>query len=190
MTCERHSLSALEIEDWIVLVGLTDEGIRLDETQCRRLLELHGVTGTAFAIPGPIADALNAAQTDRQRELLEGASSRNGNWFDLEMDKLDRWAEDRRASLKAELDELDQALREARKTARSAPTLPEKLERQRESRALESKRDEAWRAFDHASREVDRQKDRVLDEISHRLEQNTRSGISFRPAVAVDMMKA
>lgn len=49
--------------------------------------------------------------------------------------------------------------------------LTEKLERQREARILEGKRDEAWRAFDQASREIDQQKDTLLDEISQRLEQ-------------------
>lgn len=50
--------------------------------------------------------------------------------------------------------------------------LTEKLERQREARILEGKRDEAWRAFDQASREIDRQKDTLLDEIGWRLEQH------------------
>jgi hypothetical protein len=36
-------------------------------------------------------------------------SAKNGEWFDIEMDKLDRWAEDRRTSLKADLEELDWA---------------------------------------------------------------------------------
>ena len=87
------------------------------------------------------------------------------------MDKLDRWAEDRRASLKAELAELDEELKEAKKAARLAPTLPEKLDRQRAARTLEAKREDAWRAYDQASREIDRQKDALLDEISRRLEQ-------------------
>ena len=52
-----------------------------------------------------------------------------------------------------------------------APTLPEKLERQREARLLEGKRDEAWRAFDQASREIDHQKDTLLDVIGQRLTQ-------------------
>ena len=102
---------------------------------------------------------------------MEELATRNGRWFDLEMDKLDRWAEDRRASLKATLNELDEALKAAKKAARLAPTLPEKLERQREARLLEGKRDEAWRAFDQASREIDRQKDTLLDEIGQRLTQ-------------------
>jgi hypothetical protein len=37
---------------------------------------------------------------------------------------------------------------------------------------MEGKRDEAWRSYDAASREVDRQKDALLDE-SRRLEQKT-----------------
>jgi predicted nucleic acid-binding Zn-ribbon protein len=85
------------------------------------------------------------------------------------MDKLDRWAEDKRASLRAELAELDDVLKDAKKAARLAPTLPEKLDRQRAARALETRREEAWRAYDHASREIDVQKDALLDTISQRL---------------------
>lgn len=106
------------------------------------------------------------------QELLDGMTARNGRWFDTEMDKLDRWAEDRRATLKAELEKLDEALKETKKAARLAPNLPEKLERQREVRKLEAKRDDAWRSYDQASRDLDRQKDALLDEISQRLQQN------------------
>ena len=42
---------------------------------------------------------------------------------------------------------------EIRKTARLAHNLPEKLERQRELRKLETRRDEAWRSYDQTSRE-------------------------------------
>lgn len=61
----------------------------------------------------------------------------------------------------------------AKKTARLAPNLPDKLGRQRELRRLEAKRDDAWHSYDQASRDVDRQKDALLDEISQRLEQKT-----------------
>jgi shikimate kinase len=100
-------------------------------------------------------------------------ATRNGRWFEIEMDKLDRWAEDRRATLKAELDELDEMIKATKKAARLAPNLPDKLERQRELRKLEAKRDNAWRSYDSASQDVDRQKDSLLDEISQRLERKT-----------------
>jgi hypothetical protein len=68
---------------------------------------------------------------------------------------------------------------ETKRSARMAPNLPEKLELQRKLRGLETKRDEAWRAYDTASRDIDRQKDALLDEISRRLEQKTECGTLF-----------
>ena len=122
-------------------------------------------------MPEPIAARLAEMHSARKCELLDELSSRNGRWFDLETDKLDRWAEDRRTSLKATLEDLDQALKAARKAARTAPTLPEKLERQRAARDLEGRRDDAWRAFDQGSRDLDLQKDALLDETGQRLTQ-------------------
>jgi superfamily II DNA or RNA helicase len=169
--CARLTVSAMETEDHLSLAGATDAGEALDEAQCRRLFDLPATVEHASGMPEPIAARLADAHARRQRELLEELATRNGRWFDLEMDKLDRWAEDRRSSLKATLEELDQALKAAKKAARHAPTLPEKLERQREARALEGKRDDAWRAFDQASRDLDRQKDALLDEMGRQLTQ-------------------
>lgn len=171
LVCSRLTMSALETEDLLVLTGLTDDGVALDEAQCRRLFDLPATQGARCEMPLTVATALDEAQARRRQELLEEIAARNGRWFDTEMDKLDAWADDRRASLKDELAGLDEALKEAKKAARLAPTLPEKLERQRAARTLEARREEAWRAYDQASREIDRQKDALLDEISRRLEQ-------------------
>jgi superfamily II DNA or RNA helicase len=171
LSCVRLTVNAMETEDHLLFAGMTDAGQPLDDAQCRRLFDLPGTLGSACTVPAAMASGFADSHTRRQRALLEELATRNGRWFDVEMEKLDRWAEDRRSSLKAELTDLDDALKAAKKAARLAPTLPEKLERQREARVLEGKRDEAWRDFDQASREIDRQKDTVLDEISQRLEQ-------------------
>jgi hypothetical protein len=152
LVCANLTLSALETEDLLVLTGSADDGMALDEAQCRRLFDLPARQGPNREIPAAIAATLEEAISRRRQGILEEITARNGRWFDTEMDKLDRWAEDRRDSLKAELAELDEALKEAKKGARLAPTLPEKLERQRTARTLETKREEAWRAYDQASR--------------------------------------
>ena len=171
LICTQFTVAALETEDVIAFSALTDNGDSLDDTQCRRLFDLPAIVGSACDIPSTLSSVLAAAQSKRRQAFLDETTSRNGRWFETEIDKLDRWAEDRRTSLKAELDELDDAFKEAKKAARLAPTLPEKLERQRAARTLETKREEAWRAYDEASRDIDRQKDSLLDEVSHRLEQ-------------------
>jgi hypothetical protein len=72
------------------------------------------------------------------------------------------------------MDELDAALNAAKRAAHVAAMLPEKLERQREARGLEGQRDEAWRAFDQASRDLDVSKDELLDEIGSWLTRSAR----------------
>jgi superfamily II DNA or RNA helicase len=171
LTCAHLTLSAIDTEDHLFFTGTMDPGEPLDDPQCRRLFDLPASVERICTVPETIAASLADAQARRERLLLEELANRNGHWFDLEMDKLDRWAEDRRTSLKATLNDLDEALKAAKKAARIAPTLPEKLERQREARVLEGRRDDAWRAFDQAVRDIDRQKDALLDEISRQLEQ-------------------
>jgi hypothetical protein len=61
--------------------------------------------------------------------------------------------------------DLDVRIKEAKKAARFAPSLPQKLLLQREVKTLESRRDEAWRVFDRASRELERDKEKLLDDI-------------------------
>jgi superfamily II DNA or RNA helicase len=172
LACKRLTVSAMETEDHLFFAGATDAAEPLDDVQCRRLFDLPATVDRSCILPEAIGAALAEVHARRQRQVLEELTSRNGRWFDLEMDKLDRWADDRRASLKATLNEVDEALKAAKRAARLASTLPEKLELQRAARVLEGERDETWRAFDQASRDVDRQKDAVLDEIGLRLHQH------------------
>lgn len=120
------------------------------------LFDLPATETVSSEMPAPVAVALEEAQDRRPQGLLRETTSRNARWFDREMDKLDHWAEDRRVSLKGDLRELDEALREGKKVARFAPTLLGRLGRQGAVRVLEPERDEAWRAYDHASRKIDR----------------------------------
>lgn len=171
LTCSRLTLTAIETEDALLLAGVTDAGTALDDTQCRRLFDLPARTRGQTTVPQSQVQLLAAGTAARKAEIIDETSVRNGRYFDIEIDKLDKWADDRRASLKAALDEVDEALKDAKKAARNAPNLPEKLERQRAVRTLEEKRDKAWRDYDAAAREIDRQKDALLDDISQRLGQ-------------------
>ncbi|MBW7904801.1 MAG: DEAD/DEAH box helicase [Phycisphaerae bacterium] len=173
LSCFRLTVQSLDVEEHVILAGVTDAGETLDNGQCRRLFDLPGRVNGPVSVPSAVQAMLADVLAIRQNELLSALAAKSGQWFDTEMDKLDRWAEDRRTALKAELDELDAGIKETKKAARLAPNLPEKLELQRKLRTLETKRDEAWRSYDAASRDVDRQKDALLDEIGRQLEQKT-----------------
>jgi superfamily II DNA or RNA helicase len=172
LTCTSITVEALETEDQLILVGMTDRGEELEERQGRRLFDLPGEIRELMSVPDVVGVELQRVGNEARSGMLEERAMRQGKWFEVEMDKLDRWADDKRVSLKRELDDLDTQLKEAKRLARFAPTMPEKLERQRAVRALETKREAAWRAYDQARGDIDREKDALLDDITGRLEQS------------------
>ncbi len=179
LMCGKFSVRALEEEDHILLTGMTENGEVLDTAQMERFFDLPAAQGKELTPSSAVENHLNNLCMIQQKIIIEELGKKNADLFEVEIDKLDHWADDRRTSLKVELEELDESIKEMRKAARLAPNLPDKLEKQQALRKLETKRDEAWRNYDAASRELDKQKDDLLDDISKRLEQNTESNTLF-----------
>jgi hypothetical protein len=116
LAANRLTVKALESEDYIVLGAVTDDGLELDAEQARRLFSLTASTG-----PAHCDIAVNAAgvYSSLKNIILNDISERNALFFEEEMDKLNRWAEDRRKSLKYTLKIYDDRIYRA-KERRSA----------------------------------------------------------------------
>ena len=140
LSCARLTITAFETEDHLLFAGVKDDGAPLDVVQLGRLFDLPGEVAGRTSLENELQQKLTKQLDAQQKLVTEHLSQKNGTWFDVEMDKLDRWAEDRRSSLKGGLDELDVKIRETRKEARLAPNLPTKLELQRQLRQLEGRR--------------------------------------------------
>ncbi|MEQ1653842.1 MAG: SNF2-related protein, partial [Hyphomicrobium sp.] len=138
LAIDKLTVTAVDVEDEIVLAGQTDDGAALGIDECRRLFDLPAAAGAATNVPADVRSALDGITRRHKQSTLERLTERDGALFDTEMEKLDKWAEDRRTSLKSDLDELDEAIKTAKKAARTAPTVPEKWERQRDIRKLET----------------------------------------------------
>jgi len=173
LLCSRAALTAFETEDHLLFAGFTDSGDELDHAQCRRLFDLPGEEGGSVSCDPGMRERCEGQVNAEIQRIAVRLAEKNGVWFDAEMDKLDRWADDQRTSLKADLDDLDAKIKETKREARSAPNLPTKLDLQRQLRQFEAKRNEAWKEYDESSRNVEQKKDGLLDEISQKLNQKT-----------------
>tara|TARA_E500000318_G_C3569084_1_gene217021 strand:+ start:2780 stop:3322 length:543 start_codon:yes stop_codon:yes gene_type:complete len=116
-----------------------------------------------------LPEALSAMVEAERQTILDDLATRQARWFDDEMEKLDNWAEDKRTGLKADLKEFDDQIKALKKDIRQTGNLPDKLSLQRQARVLDAKRDEAWREYDAAAREIEVQKDGLLDQVEERL---------------------
>lgn len=84
----------------------------------------------------------------------------------------------RRNSLKVTLKELDDQIKDIKKQGRLAPTCG-KLKLEKERKRLETERDEAWKDYDGAAKEIERSKDKLIDTIESRLAQNVKTSELF-----------
>ena len=157
-------------QDHIILAAMTDDGRRIDPKAAMRLFELLFRKNGAPELQPP--EAVNGIVKPERQNVLDELAVRQATWFDDEMEKLDNWAEDKRAGLKADLKELDDQLKSLKREIRQTGNLPDKLALQRQARTLEARRDEAWRAHDDAAKEIEVQKDGLLDQVEERLGQD------------------
>ena len=167
------TVTAFETEDHVLMSAVTDDGTPLDDEQCRRLFALDAKSSSLL---GDGADAnrdnqLRGLLDVQRQEIFDSLGEKNAHYFEIELDKLDRWGEDQRNSLKLALKELEDQIKETRRNARLAPNLPEKLKLEREKRSLDSKRDEAWKRYEQAAKDIDTRKDGLMDEVEKRLKQ-------------------
>ena len=169
LLCSKLTISTFATEDHLLFTGLAEDGLPLDTDALKRLFDLPGAAHEAV-LPMS-ASELQAKMDTEQAAITQRLSESNGQWFDAEMEKLDRWAEDQRKSLKADLEELEESIRAGRREARLAPNLPEKLQLQQRVRQQEARHTEALLAYKEACSTIDKRKDILLDETSKRLQQ-------------------
>ena len=123
---------------------------------------------------GSAPTVLNEIRDELRGFRLEDLQSRNEEFFREEEDKLDRWAEDVKFALERELRELDTQIKGAKKASKSAVALAEKLEAQKQIKALEAKRNAKRRQLFEAQDDVDRKRAELIEEIERQLQTKTR----------------
>jgi ERCC4-related helicase len=169
LLCAKLTIKTFEAEDHLLYAGILENGAAMESDACKRLFDLPATVRQRVL---PVAEADLRVQLDlEQQAITEHLSVTNGKWFDVEMEKLDRWADDQRKSLKAVVEELEEGIRTGKREARMAPNLPEKLQMQQRVRQQEARHTEALLAYKEACATIDARKDTLLDETSKRLQQ-------------------
>lgn len=168
LEASRLTVQSLNTEEFMIFAGCSDTGAWLDDEQRQKIMGIVGrVTGTSPAMPASL-DERRQAQIDLR---LKEVDSRNGQYFDEEVSKLDRWADDLKSGLERDIKELDKAIREARSRGRQATSLTDKLAAQKEMKGLEAKRNKLRRELYDQQDAIDAQRDGLITEIEKQLKQ-------------------
>ena len=177
LSLARLSVESFEEEDHLIFSAVTDTGTVLDDEQAQRLFSLPGSVGAGlapaqgFKPSQTISDQLQQLSAAGQSRIIEGISARNSVFFDDEMDKLEKWADDLKSGLEYELKELDREIKCLKTESKKILKLEEKLQAQKEIKELEKKRNTKRRTLFEAQDEIDSRKEGLIEGVEERLKQ-------------------
>jgi len=164
-------------EDHLILSALTDAGHPLDAEAAKRMLSLasagsHEISQTP---PASLKDLEAKTQNQIQRQISE----RNAQFFEDEANKLDGWADDLKLGLEREIKDIDRQIKEARRAASAATSLEEKLDGQKQIKALESHRKERRRSLFDAQDNIDEKRESLIAIIEGKLQNSATTSDLF-----------
>lgn len=137
----------------------------------RSSLGIEGRVVRSMTVPGEVEERLRARLETERQGLLDRVTARNTRFFDEELEKLERWADDLKGGLEREIKDLDTDIRDARREARLERGLEAKVAAQRRIKDLEAERTRKRRALFEAQDEIDRKKEALIGQVEGRLRQ-------------------
>lgn len=165
------SLSSFEEEDHLLIANCTEDMETLDTELSERFFSLNATESEDVSVPYEMNGLLTEICHKEKKEIMEQTALRNRDFFDLEIDKLDQWADDMKISLQKEIEDLDAEIKLRKAEARKMMSLENKVQAQRAIKEMEKKRNEKRRSLFEAQDEIDNKKEHLLTEIENQLEQ-------------------
>ena len=169
LSLHKLTLTSFESEDKVLAAIINDEGEPLLPEIGAALFELHAepLACSPFSIE-------HSRKLEQHAEHLKNRSlnenqERNRKYFDEEIDKLDRWSDDLKTGLEAELKDVDQQIRQAAKDSKLAPTLDAKLSFARQQKDLESVRSKKRRELFEEQDRIDLQKGELIQQVEAKM---------------------
>ena len=141
LSVELLKMHAYDDEEVLLLAGHTDTGESLSEEEIHRLFSLEAnVEEDLNQIPNSSLEKLSLAINLSKDFYVTNNEQRNAQVFDEEIERLERWADDKKLSIEVRLKELELEIKQTKKEAIQQISLEAKLNLQRKAKDLEKKR--------------------------------------------------
>lgn len=175
---ESVEVNSFEVTDHIVFISYDSEGNVLTQEQAQRLMELPS------KILNEGSTKLNNPETDLRENILKGLqielTNKDARFLQFEINKLNKWAEDRIFIAEKELKDLKARIKELTREAAQVSEPSEQLQIQSKIRELEKRQKAKRRAIFDAEDQVLEKRDTMIDQISKRMQRNFHSKILFQ----------
>jgi SNF2 family DNA or RNA helicase len=138
----NFSVGSFEEEDRLLATAVDASGEHIEQDIIKKLFSLPASKVMPATVTEGERNDLDRLEKDSVNLVSEQIMKRNGEFFEQEVDKLDRWAEDMKKSLEIELKKLDVDIKAMKTNAKKIAILEEKVKFQKQIKEFEKKRNE------------------------------------------------
>jgi ERCC4-related helicase len=161
-------VNSFEVTDHLIFTALTDDGEIITQEQCQRMVELAAIVKDidkkVQEFPGK-----ESISTEILRHLRAELRSKDARYLQHEVNKLNRWAEDRIYLVEKELKDTKQRIKELTRQAAQTNETVEQLDIQKRIRDLEKRQRRQRQEIFDAEDQIKEQRDGMIDEIEKRM---------------------
>lgn len=163
-------IETFEKENFLLFSGIDSNGNIIDDETCRKIFNINNAY-----INGSCAinkeEKLKEVFDVQLNVVLDKLLEKNNKFFDSEIEKLEKWAEDVKKSIELELRNLDMDIKFKRAEARKLLKLEDKLNMQKEIKELEKKRNNLRFNLFEEQDKIDENKEILIEEIENKMKQ-------------------
>ena len=174
MKVSNYTLEALEAEDQVLVTALLDKGDAIPQDIAKKFFSLAAQLGETISISEENKNKLDSFEQKAVDVINTRSAERNSDFFDSEVDKLDKWADDMKTALELDLKKLDIDIKASKTIAKKNINLDEKLKAQRTIKEMEKKRNEMRKKLYESQDEMDARKEELIARVEVQLKQRTK----------------
>lgn len=175
---ESVEVNSFEVTDHIIFIGSDREGNILSQEQSQRLMELPAKISESSAFE------MNSLDSPMRDKILKGLqielTNKDSRFLQFEINKLNKWAEDRIFIAEKELKDLKIRIKDLTRQAAQVSEPSDQLQLQSKIRELEKRQKAKRRAIFDAEDQVLEKRDTMIEQISKRMQRNFHSKILFQ----------
>jgi ERCC4-related helicase len=177
LSIQSVTISSFETADYLIYIGATDDGVLIDEDQIKKMFTLSATKNdNVLSLP---TDYINEHIDISTKNLLDIIVENDGNYLKVEIEKLNKWAEDRMNAAELAIKDTKVKIRELNKTSQKTTDAKEQLKIQEELQELSKKQKKLRQEIFIVEDEIAEQRDVMIKDIQKRMKQDIKKETLF-----------
>lgn len=169
---ENFEVTSFDTTDNLLFVGETCEGEALSSEICKRILELDVAKENKVELSTNEAEKILSLKQLQKELLLDELQTRDNSYFQQEVDKLHKWADDKIYASEKDLKDVKAKIKDLNRSTKHTNTSEELLKIQTDILSLEKKKKKLRREIFIVEDEIEEKRDTMIEAIKGKMMKN------------------